>query len=70
MNFYQGLLFLNGYILDPRQADDNAPHYSTGYGNRAAAERTFRKLGNKRGNAPTFKTVAPPPITQTADCCG
>jgi len=40
MNIYKNLLFLHGYILDPKLADDD---FGPTYGNRLASEKTFRE---------------------------
>ena len=40
MNIYKSLLFLNGYILDPKLADDD---FGPTYGNRVASEKVLRE---------------------------
>jgi len=40
MNIYKSLLFLHGYILDPKLAEDD---FGPTYGNRVAAEKSLRE---------------------------
>lgn len=68
MNIYKGLLYTQGYLLDPQYADDATPRYADGYGNRIANERAFPRLGHARASAPA---AAPPPVEVcTAGACG
>lgn len=39
MNLFKGLLFLEGYIVDPASFE---PGFAPQYGNQRASERTFR----------------------------
>ena len=40
MNIYKSLLFLHGYVLDPKLADDD---FGPTYGNRVATEQLLRE---------------------------
>jgi hypothetical protein len=39
MNIYKNLLFLHGYLLDPKVAEDD---FGPTYGNRVASEKALR----------------------------
>jgi hypothetical protein len=47
MNIFTNMLFLQGYLSDPRWADDaDAVDYSQGYGNHVASAKAFAPLGH------------------------
>lgn len=72
MNIFKNLLFLQGYLTDPRDADDvDGISYAQGYGNHVASERAFGRLGH--AHAAGRDAAAPAPLVNdlcTAGGCG
>lgn len=53
MNIFKNMLFLQGYLIDPREADDpDGDSFAQGYGNQAASAKAFPPLGNARTALP------------------
>jgi hypothetical protein len=49
MNIFKNMLFLQGYLIDPREADDpDGERFAQGYGNQGASAKAFAPLGNAR----------------------
>lgn len=61
MNIFKNMLFLQGYLVDPREADrDNeAQPFATRYGNRIESERRFAPLGHARTQDARHVPVSP-----------
>lgn len=59
MNIFKNMLFLQGYLVDPREADreDEAQPFAPRYGNRIESERRFAPLGHAQGAAPQREPV-------------
>ena len=49
MNIFKNMFFLQGDLIDPRQAGPGEGGY-TGYGNQGASEKAFKPLGHARRN--------------------
>ena len=55
MNIFKNMLFLQGYLIDPREADDpDGDRFAEGYGNHIASAKAFAPLGNARTAAPVI----------------
>ena len=55
MNIFKNMLFLQGYLIDPREADDpDGDSFAQGYGNQIASAKAFRPLGNARSVQPAL----------------
>jgi hypothetical protein len=55
MNIFKNMLFLQGYLIDPREADDpDGDSFAQGYGNQVASARAFPPLGNARSTLPAI----------------
>jgi hypothetical protein len=53
MNIFKNMLFLQGYLIDPREADDpDGGSFAQGYGNQVASGKAFPPLGNARTATP------------------
>ena len=53
MNIFKNMLFLQGYLIDPREADDpDGDSFARGYGNQIASAKAFPPLGNARSALP------------------
>lgn len=50
MNIFKNMLFLQGYLVDPHEADRDveAQPFAPRYGNRIESERRFAPLGHAR----------------------
>jgi hypothetical protein len=61
MNIFKNMLFLQGYLVDPREADreDEAQPFAPRYGNRIESERRFAPLGRAHAPAARCAPVAP-----------
>ena len=47
MNIFKNMLFLQGYLIDPREADDpDGDSFAQGYGNQVASGKAFAPLGH------------------------
>ena len=46
MNIYTSILFLQDFLTDPHEIDDQGRGFAQGYGNRIASEQAFRPLGH------------------------
>lgn len=58
MNIFKDMLYLHGYLIEPRFAEELEPeHYAEGYGNRIASKKAFAPLG--RGHARQAPVAAP-----------
>lgn len=45
MNIYTGILFLQDFLTDPHEIDDQGRAFAQGYGNRVASAQAFPPLG-------------------------
>ena len=55
MNIFKNMLFLQGYLIDPREADDpDGDSFAQGYGNQVASAKAFPPLGNARNVLPAL----------------
>jgi hypothetical protein len=55
MNIFKNMLFLQGYLIDPREADDpDGDSFAQGYGNHVASAKAFAPLGNARSALPAI----------------
>lgn len=55
MNIFKNMLFLHGYLIDPREADDpDGDSFAQGYGNQIASAKAFPPLGNARNAGPAI----------------
>ena len=55
MNIFKNMLFLQGYLIDPREVDDpDGDSFAQGYGNQVASAKAFPPLGNARSVQPTL----------------
>jgi hypothetical protein len=55
MNIFKNMLFLQGYLIDPREADDpDGDSFAQGYGNQVASAKAFPSLGNTRTTLPVI----------------
>jgi hypothetical protein len=55
MNIFKNMLFLQGYLIDPREADDpDGDSFAQGYGNHIASAKAFPPLGNVRSTLPAI----------------
>ena len=53
MNIFKNMLFLQGYLIDPREADDaDGDRFARGYGNQVASTQAFPPLGHSRNPLP------------------
>ncbi|MFD0739658.1 hypothetical protein ACFQZQ_10245 [Lysobacter koreensis] len=69
MSIFKNILFLQGYLTDPRDADDaDGTSYARGYGNRIASEKALGRLGH--GHAGQRDAVAETEELCTAGGCG
>lgn len=60
MNLFKNMLFLQGYLADPREAmHDEAAAFEPRYGNRVESERRFAPLGHGTGAPVRRAPVAP-----------
>jgi hypothetical protein len=65
MNIYKGLLFLHGYLLDPKLADDD---FGPTYGNRIASEQALRERWETERDQAEIGPIAA--TTETGDLAG
>ena len=60
MNIFKNMLFLQGYLIDPREADDpDGDRFAQGYGNQIASTKAFPPLGNARNAPPLGSDLCP-----------
>lgn len=70
MNIFKNILFLQGHLTDPRDADDeDRTSYAQGYGNHVASEKALGRLGHAHA-ADDGATAAIPDEFCTAGGCG
>lgn len=66
MSIFKNILFLQGYLTDPRDANDSDEvSYARGYGNHIASEKAFGRLGHAHAN----ERGAAAPDTLANDVC-
>lgn len=70
MNIFKNMLFLQGYLVDPREAerDADAGPFAPRYGNRVESERRFAPLGHAR--TPAAHASAPAVLAAGGGGCG
>ena len=67
MNVFKNLLFLHGYLIDPREADDpDGETFAQGYGNHVASGKAFAPLGHAHVAA---NPVRAPRVVVGQDLC-
>jgi hypothetical protein len=55
MNIFKNMLFLQGYLIDPREGDDpDGDSFAQGYGNQIASAKAVPPLGNARPARPAI----------------
>jgi hypothetical protein len=68
MNIFKNLLFLQGYLADPSEADreHDARTFAPRYGNRVESKRRFAPLGHAR--MPAHRRTPPSPVLDGCGC--
>ena len=67
MNVFKNLLFLQGYLINPADADDpDGDNFAQGYGNQVASGKAFAPLGHAHATA--SRLSAPQDLCPTGAC--
>ncbi len=71
MSIFTNLLFLNTHQSESHSFDEDDDRYSHGYGNRAASEQYFARLGHARAAQPAKAKRSTPELDacDAIGCC-